>query len=459
MISVFDMFSIGIGPSSSHTVGPMKAAKVFVDTLIESKAISQVDRVRCEFFGSLGQTGVGHGTGKAAILGLSGESPETIPVESIDSILDETVASQKIKLGGEYLVDFPKNNAIIYNRKKTLPAHANAMTFQAFEGDAIIISEKTYYSIGGGFIVEDCDFEKEKDNALSLHNNIKRPHLFSNAEMLLNIANEKGLSISTIMMDNEKCLNDEKTIRENLINIWKAMYSSVERGISTEGILPGGLKVTRRAPALHRSLCVEKSNDPLITMDWVNLFALAVNEENAAGSRVVTAPTNGAAGIIPAVLCYYDKFVKPVSDNDCIRYLLAAAAIGILYKTNASISGAEVGCQGEVGVACSMAAGALTEIMGGTPSQVENAAEIGMEHNLGLTCDPVGGLVQVPCIERNAMGSIKAINASRLALRGTGTQKVSLDKVIKTMWETGNDMKTKYKETSRGGLAVNIIEC
>ncbi|MGB0938339.1 MAG: L-serine ammonia-lyase [Colwellia sp.] len=458
MISVFDMFSIGIGPSSSHTVGPMKAAKIFADALIETQKISQVDRIQCEFFGSLGQTGIGHGTGKAAILGLSGESPESIPVESIDQILSDTVSSEQINLGGEKLVSFPKENAVIYNRKVTLPAHANGMTFKAFEGDTVI-SEKTYYSIGGGFIVEDCDFEKEKDKALSLHSNIKRPHLFSSAEMLLDIANKKGLSISTIMMENEKCLNDEKTIREKLLNIWQAMRSSVDRGIATEGILPGGLKVTRRAPALHRSLCVEKSNDPLVTMDWVNLFALAVNEENAAGSRVVTAPTNGAAGIIPAVLCYYDKFVKPVSDDDCIRYLLTAAAIGILYKTNASISGAEVGCQGEVGVACSMAAGALTEIMGGSPVQVENAAEIGMEHNLGLTCDPVGGLVQVPCIERNAMGSVKAINASRLALRGTGTQKVSLDKVIKTMWETGNDMKTKYKETSRGGLAVNIIEC
>ena len=294
---------------------------------------------------------------------------------------------------------------------------------------------------------------------MSLHANIDRPHKFSNADELLALAQASGLSISTMMMDNEKCLNDELTIRTQLIDIWQAMRSSVKRGMSTEGILPGGLKVNRRAPALHRSLKVEKSNDPLVAMDWVNLFALAVNEENAAGSRVVTAPTNGAAGIIPAVLCYYDKFVQPITDDDCIRYLLTAAAIGILYKTNASISGAEVGCQGEVGVACSMAAGALTEIMGGTPIQVENAAEIGMEHNLGLTCDPVGGLVQVPCIERNAMGSVKAINASRLALRGTGTQKVSLDKVIKTMWDTGNDMKTKYKETSRGGLAVNIIEC
>ena len=459
MISVFDMFSIGIGPSSSHTVGPMRAAKLFVDCLNETKQLNKVTRVKCEFFGSLGQTGIGHGTGKAVILGLTGQAPESIPVNAIEPILKAVIDSQTLSLNGTHTVAFPKNDAIIYHRRKTLPAHANAMTLYAFDQQDNTLLEETYYSIGGGFIVKDCDFEKEKNKALSLHENIERPHHFSNATELFNEAIEKSLSISTIMMNNEKCLNDEATIKTKLLEIWQAMRDCIDRGIKTEGILPGGLKVTRRAPALYRTLSVEKSNDPLIAMDWVNLFALAVNEENAAGSRVVTAPTNGAAGIIPAVLSYYDKFVKPVSDDDCVRYLLTAAAIGILYKTNASISGAEVGCQGEVGVACSMAAGALTEIMGGTPQQVENAAEIGMEHNLGLTCDPVGGLVQVPCIERNAMGSVKAINASRLALRGTGTQKVTLDKVIKTMWETGNDMKTKYKETSRGGLAVNIIEC
>ncbi len=458
MISVFDMFSIGIGPSSSHTVGPMKAAKLFVEYLQQVKLLDNTNRVKCELFGSLGQTGIGHGTGKAIILGLSGQCPESIAVNSIDSILQQVVNSQKINLLACQLVDFPVQDAIIYHRRKTLPAHANAMTLFAFQ-DQDIIAQKTYYSIGGGFIVEDCDFEKEKDKALSIHSNIVRPHPFSSADQLITLAIEKGLSISSIMMDNEKCLNNEDEVKARLINIWQAMRDSVNRGMKTEGILPGGLKVARRAPALYRTLMVEKNSDPLAAMDWVNLFALAVNEENAAGSRVVTAPTNGAAGIIPAVLCYYDKFIKPVEDEECIRYLLAAAAIGILYKTNATISGAEGGCQAEVGVACSMAAGALTEIMGGSPKQVENAAEIGMEHNLGLTCDPVGGLVQVPCIERNAMGAVKAINASRLALRGTGTQKVSLDKVIKTMWETGNDMKTKYKETSRGGLAVNIIEC
>jgi len=458
MISVFDMFSIGIGPSSSHTVGPMRAAKLFAEHLESKNLVEQTTRISCELFGSLGQTGIGHGTGKAVILGLTGESPEDIAVDAIEQILAETVESQQIQLLGKYSKAFPKANAIIYHRRKTLPAHANAMTLYAYKENDVIF-EETYYSIGGGFIVQDCDFEKEKDKALSLHTNIKRPHIFSTADELVNEATEKGLSISTIMLNNEKCLSDEASIRKGLLDIWQAMKDSVERGMQTEGILPGGLKVNRRAPALHRSLLVEKNNDPLSAMDWVNLFALAVNEENAAGSRVVTAPTNGAAGIIPAVLCYYDKFIKPVTEEDCVRYLLTAAAIGVLYKTNATISGAEGGCQAEVGVACSMAAGALTEIMGGSPKQVENAAEIGMEHNLGLTCDPVGGLVQVPCIERNAMGAVKAINASRLALRGTGTQKVSLDKVIKTMWDTGNDMKTKYKETSRGGLAVNIIEC
>jgi len=459
MISVFDMFSIGIGPSSSHTVGPMRAAHLFVQHLRESAQIKVVHRVKCELFGSLGQTGIGHGTGKAVILGLCGKQPETISIDCIDEILTHVVESQTISLDMLHPVCFPKANAIIYHRRKTLKAHANAMTLYAYDISNQLILEETYFSIGGGFIVKDSDFDNEKDKALSLHNNIKRPHLFKNATELFKEAIDKHLSISTIMMNNEKCLNEEKIVRAKLLNIWQAMQDCVDRGIKTEGILPGGLKVTRRAPALHRTLCVEKNNDPLVAMDWVNLFALAVNEENAAGSRVVTAPTNGAAGIIPAVLCYYNKFVKAVNDDDCINYLLTAAAIGILYKTNASISGAEVGCQGEVGVACSMAAAALTEIMGGTPSQVENAAEIGMEHNLGLTCDPVGGLVQVPCIERNAMGAVKAINASRLALRGSGTQKVRLDKVIKTMLETGNDMKTKYKETSRGGLAVNITEC
>jgi L-serine dehydratase len=458
MISVFDLFSIGIGPSSSHTVGPMKAAKLFVGSLVDNQQISEVTEIKAELFGSLGQTGIGHGTGKAIILGLLGETPESIDIDLIDSTLDNIVKSQKILLSGIYLVTFSNVNSIIYHRRKTIEHHANAMTLYAYKGKSILW-EETYYSIGGGFIIRDCDFKIEKNKELLLKDKAKWPHYFSSAEALLEETKKTGLSISSIMMNNEKCLNDETIIRHKLNHIWQTMQNCIKRGLCTEGVLPGGLKVMRRAPDLYRSLISEINNDPLTAMDWVNLFALAVNEENAAGGRVVTAPTNGAAGILPAVLSYYDKFVSRVTESEVTRYLLTAGAIGILYKKNASISGAEVGCQGEVGVACSMAAGALTELMGGTPMQVENAAEIGMEHNLGLTCDPVGGLVQIPCIERNAMGSVKAINASRLALRNTKTQKVSLDKVIKTMWETGNEMKSKYKETSLGGLAINVVEC
>ncbi len=458
MISVFDMFSIGIGPSSSHTVGPMKAAKLFVDNLAALKRLNQVDQIKIELFGSLGQTGIGHGTGKAIILGLLGETPDQVNIDRIEPLLAQVSQEQQIRLAGQHKIAFNLKTELIYHRRKTLAAHANALTLSVFNQQELIYSQ-TYYSIGGGFIVEDSNFSKEKNSALKQQENINYPYAFTNADQLLEIADTQGISISTIMMENEKCLTTESNIRQKLLLIWQTMQACIDRGINSEGILPGGLKVIRRAPKLYQTLIKEVSANPLNAMDWVNLFAMAVNEENAAGSRVVTAPTNGAAGILPAVLSYYDKFIHPLTDDECINYLLTAAAIGILYKTNASISGAEVGCQGEVGVACSMAAAGLTEIMGGTVNQVENAAEIGMEHNLGLTCDPVGGLVQVPCIERNAMGSVKAINAARLALHGTGQHKVSLDRVIKTMWETGNDMKTKYKETSRGGLAVNIIEC
>jgi len=455
MISVFDMFSIGIGPSSSHTVGPMKAAYRFTKLLEEQNLLSQVSHVKTELYGSLGQTGIGHGTGKAVILGLAGHEPDTIDPEIIDSILNQVASEQRIYLLGNHETSFPKKDAIIFHRRKTLPTHSNAMELLAYNGDELLFS-KVYYSIGGGFIVDDEEIKLVDTNQAD-----KSKYPFSSGAELLSSCKENGLSISALMMENEKQLMPEQQVREKLSNIWVTMRKSVERGFRREGILEGGLKLRRRAPALYRQLSAESihSNDPLTAIDWVNLFAMSVNEENAAGGQVVTAPTNGAAGILPAVLCYYDKFIEPVSDEIAVRYLLTAAAIGILYKKNASISGAEVGCQGEVGVACSMAAAAITDIMGGTVDQVENAAEIGMEHNLGLTCDPVGGLVQVPCIERNAMGSVKAINASRLALRGDGNQKVSLDKVIKTMWETGNDMKTKYKETARGGLAVNIVEC
>ena len=458
MISAFDMFSIGIGPSSSHTVGPMRASRLYVKDLQEKQLIDKVTSVKVELYGSLGQTGIGHGSGKAVILGLAGHDPETIDADAVPEILDTIEREQVIYLDKTHKADFPKQGAIVFHRRKTLPKHSNAMEIFAFSGEELIHSQ-VYYSIGGGFIVTEEQFEQEKQAALDIREENPAPYPFNNAQELLDMCKETGLSVSSLMMANEKTLRAEKDIKGELFNIWSVMKACIERGMRTEGILPGGLKVRRRAPSLYLKLNVENNNDPLRAMDWVDLFALAVNEENAAGGRVVTAPTNGAAGILPAVLMYYHTFINEVDTEIATRYLLTAAAIGILYKKNASISGAEVGCQGEVGVACSMAAGALTEIMGGNVVHVENAAEIGMEHNLGLTCDPVGGLVQVPCIERIAMGAVKAINASRLAMRGTGDQKVSLDKVIKTMLDTGNDMKTKYKETARGGLAVNIIEC
>jgi L-serine dehydratase len=424
--------------------------------LLEQQGVlGRVSHVKTELFGSLGQTGIGHGSGKAVILGLAGFEPETIDPEIIDSFLLQVETTQRLSLLGAHDSSFPRQNAITFHRRKTLPAHANAMELKAYNGDELLLSQ-IYYSIGGGFIVD----EKEMESLdTSMEDDSK--YLFASSAELLSVCKANGFSVSALMMENERQRMPEQQVHSQLAAIWHAMKRSVERGCHREGMLPGGLKLRRRAPSLLRRLNANGKNcaDPLTAMDWVNLFAMAVNEENAAGGQVVTAPTNGAAGIIPAVLSYYDKFVEPVTDAIAVRYLLTAAAIGILYKKNASISGAEVGCQGEVGVACSMAAAALTDIMGGTVDHVENAAEIGMEHNLGLTCDPVGGLVQVPCIERNAMGAIKAINASRLALRGDGNHKVSLDKVIKTMWDTGNDMKSKYKETARGGLAVNIIEC
>ena len=459
MISVFEMFSIGIGPSSSHTVGPMRAAKLFTDNLAASGKLAQVASLKCELYGSLGQTGIGHGTGKAVILGLAGQLPESCDPDAVPGILKKVEDHEQIEMANGHSARFPREGAIVFHRRKTLKEHSNGMELIAYDHNKEVVMSEIYFSIGGGFIVKAEDFANEKAAATQFAADNPPPYPFNTGAELLKLCKDHGLSIAALMMENEKAIRTEAEIVQGLGNIWQTMHSCIQRGIKTEGILPGGLKVKRRAPALSRRLCAEKSADPLQVMDWVNLFALAVNEENAAGGRVVTAPTNGAAGIIPAVLAYYDKFIQPVTPDIYCRYLLTAAAIGILYKKNASISGAEVGCQGEVGVACSMAAAALTEILGGSVDNVENAAEIGMEHNLGLTCDPVGGLVQVPCIERNAMGAVKAINASRLALRGTGEHKVSLDKVIKTMWDTGRDMQSKYKETSRGGLAVNIIEC
>lgn len=457
MISVFDMYKVGIGPSSSHTVGPMRAAYDFMQEVDKKVGVTAITQVKVELYGSLGQTGKGHGTGKAVILGLAGELPESVDTSTIDPFLADVEQSQRLPLLGKHPVKFPRQGAIVFHRRKSMPKHANAMELRAYAGDDLVHKD-LYYSIGGGFIVRDQDFDDTLEEAIE-QSSKPIPHPFDSAAELLQQCQKHGLSISQLMFANERVVRSEEEIRSGLLHIWNTMQDCIANGIATEGILPGGLKVTRRAPGLHHTLSTEQTEDPMGAMDWVNLYALAVNEENAAGGRIVTAPTNGAAGIIPAVMKYADTFIRPLSDDDVINFLLTSAAIGILYKKNASISGAEVGCQGEVGVACSMAAGALAELKGGTPSQVECAAEIGMEHNLGLTCDPVGGLVQVPCIERNAMGSVKAINAARLALRGSGDHKVSLDKVIKTMWDTGNDMKSKYKETARGGLAVNIIEC
>jgi L-serine dehydratase len=455
-VSVFDIFKIGIGPSSSHTVGPMRAARRFAQRLVEEGFEARVSGVRAELYGSLGFTGKGHGSDKAVILGLEGEEPDTVDVDQVDARVAQVYGNRQVRLLGRAPVAFEADD-LVFHRREKLPLHPNGMRFSARGADGKVLFERIYYSVGGGFVVDHQGTAVGADAATER----PIPHPFSSGDELLHTCVEHGLPISTVMLANERALRPEPEIRAGLERIWQAMEACIRRGCEREGILPGGLKVKRRAASLHRRLKLDArgNSDPLIIMDWVNLFALAVNEENAAGGRVVTAPTNGAAGVIPAVLLYYRRFVPGADDEGILRFLLTAAAIATLYKKNASISGAEVGCQGEVGVACSMAAAGLAEVMGGTPAQVENAAEIGMEHNLGLTCDPIGGLVQVPCIERNAMGAVKAINAARLALQGDGTHKVSLDKVIRTMRQTGADMSSKYKETARGGLAVNIIEC
>ena len=456
-ISVFDLFKIGIGPSSSHTVGPMRAAGMFVEGLADSGIVGTVSRLQVELFGSLGATGKGHGTDKALLLGLQGEVPEQVDTASIPARIEQVRSSGRLLLPGNMELAFDVDKDLIFHRRKVLPYHPNGMIFHAFDNSNQLLQQRSYYSVGGGFVVNEAAAGADR----IVEDRTVLPLPFTTGTALLAQCAEHGLSISQVMLQNERVWRTDDEIRNGLLHIWEVMQACVSRGCHTEGVLPGGLKVPRRAARLHRQLSSEQElhRVPLGTMDWVNLYALAVNEENAAGGRVVTAPTNGAAGIIPSVLHYYWNYCPGRSEDGVVRFLLTAGAIGILYKENASISGAEVGCQGEVGSACSMAAAALTEVIGGTPEQVENAAEIAMEHNLGLTCDPVGGLVQVPCIERNAMGAVKAINASRMALRGDGTHFVSLDKVIKTMRDTGADMKTKYKETSRGGLAVNVIEC
>ncbi|MCZ4121481.1 L-serine ammonia-lyase [Streptomyces sp. H39-S7] len=453
-ISVFDLFSIGIGPSSSHTVGPMRAAGIFAHRLKNEGLLAHTASVRAELFGSLGATGHGHGTPKAVLLGLEGHSPRTVDVGTADDEVARIRTSGRLNLLGAHEIDFDASSQLILHRRRSLPYHANGMTLFAYDTDGAPLLEKTYYSVGGGFVVDE---DAVGEDRIKLDDTVLR-HPFRTGDELLRLSRDTGLSIAALMLENEKAWRSEAEIRTGLLEIWGVMQACVSRGMSREGILPGGLKVRRRAANSARQLRVE--GDPkALAMEWVTLYAMAVNEENAAGGRVVTAPTNGAAGIIPAVLHYYMNFVPGADEEGVVRFLLAAGAIGMLFKENASISGAEVGCQGEVGSACSMAAGALAEVLGGSPEQVENAAEIGMEHNLGLTCDPVGGLVQIPCIERNGMAAVKAITAARMAMRGDGRHHVSLDKVIKTMKETGADMKVKYKETARGGLAVNVIEC
>ncbi|SFU89550.1 L-serine ammonia-lyase [Polaromonas sp. YR568] len=462
-VSVFDLFKIGIGPSSSHTVGPMRAARMFTQRLVNDDKLDATAVVRCELYGSLGATGKGHGSGTAVLLGLSGFEPDTIDPDKIPSILEGIRATHQIQLLGAHPIAFHEKTDVLFYLTKTLPFHANGMTFSAFNSSDELLCSYTYYSVGGGFVVSEEVADDGSRHKTIAPDTTVLPHPFHSGDELLAIANVNQCSIAEIMRRNERFWRTDDEIDRGLLNIWSVMQDCVARGCRAEGTLPGPFKVRRRAAALQQSLSATKKNgakpDPLSTMDWINLYALAVNEENASGGRVVTAPTNGAAGIIPAVLHYYRGFVHEANDAGVIEFLLTAGAIGLLYKENASISGAEVGCQGEVGVACSMAAAALCAVTGGSPEQVENAAEIGMEHHLGLTCDPVGGLVQIPCIERNAIASVKAVNAARMALHGDGTHHVSLDKVIKTMRETGADMMTKYKETSRGGLAVNIIEC
>ena len=468
-ISVFDLFKIGIGPSSSHTVGPMRAARLFVDRLASDGRLGRTARIECRLHGSLGATGKGHGSDKAVLLGLMGEQPETVEIDTIPARLAAVRAEGRLTLAGggtSRSIAFDESRDLLFLRRELLPLHTNGMRLSAWDDQGEPLDSRVYYSVGGGFVVSETLAADGARHAVIAPDTTVLPLPFRSGAELLAQCRAHGLSIAELMRRNERHWRDDAAIDAGLLHIWQVMQDCVRRGCATEGVLPGGFQVRRRAAEWHRKLLAHPEaalRDPLQVMDWVNLYALAVNEENAAGGRVVTAPTNGAAGIVPAVLHYHVRFQadaeRGAADRSVIDFLLTAAAIGILYKENASISGAEVGCQGEVGVACSMAAAALCAVMGGTPEQVENAAEIGMEHHLGLTCDPVGGLVQIPCIERNAIASVQAINAARMALRGDGTHHVSLDKVIKTMRETGADMKTKYKETARGGLAVNIVEC
>jgi L-serine dehydratase len=449
--SIFDLFKIGIGPSSSHTVGPMRAARQFTTRLRMAGLLSRTSRVKAELFGSLALTGIGHATDKALLLGLSGEAPELIEPSAIESIIANIRAEGRMPLGNERLIRFVEERDLLFHNDSVLLGHPNGMRFTAYDAGGAVLLEDVYYSVGGGFIVREGDTAAAAP-ALAV------PYPFASGAELLAQANQHGLAIWQIVLANECTLQKENFVRARLSQIWSVMNECIDRGLRTEGILPGGLNVRRRAPRILAKIQARSVPDPLEAMDWVNAFAMAVNEENAAGGRVVTAPTNGAAGLVPAVGRYYLQFVPGASQEGLLQYLLTAGAIGILYKENASISGAEVGCQGEVGVACSMAAAGLAATMGATNEEVEHAAEIGMEHHLGMTCDPIGGLVQIPCIERNAIGAVKAINACRMAMQESG-HLVSLDQVIRTMYQTGLDMQSRYKETALAGLAVNVKDC
>lgn len=464
-VSVFDLFRIGIGPSSSHTVGPMRAARLFVQGLQSTGLLPQVHRLRCQLYGSLGATGKGHGSDKAVLLGLAGHEPDTVDVDRIETELARIRQQGRLCLPSGQSLAFDPAQDLIFHRRESLPFHPNGLRLEAFDAAGALLRDRCYYSVGGGFVVSE---ELAADGSRQVRvapDTTVLPLPFHSAADLLTLCRDQHLTMADVMRRNERHWRCDAEIDAGLLTLWQAMQACVRRGCRAEGLLPGGFKVRRRAADLLKTLEAGQgggwpgADDPLRVLDWVSLYALAVNEENAAGGRVVTAPTNGAAGIVPAVLHYHQRHVDGARPEQVIDFLLTAGAIGLLYKENASISGAEVGCQGEVGVACSMAAAGLAAVLGGTPSQVENAAEIGMEHHLGLTCDPVGGLVQIPCIERNAMAAVKAIHAARMALHGNGEHRVSLDKVIKTMRETGADMKSKYKETARGGLAVNIVEC
>ena len=457
-LSVFDLFKIGIGPSSSHTVGPMKAAYQFVQLLEGQRLVERVARVQADLYGSLALTGRGHATDKAILVGLSGEQPDRVDPDLVNPLVTRVKLECMLNLAGRCPIQFNGDTDLLFHFRQTLPRHPNAMRLTAYDAKGGVLAQETYYSTGGGFVVSESEAQAGRDVGTS---DVRLPYEFASAGDLLRIGRETGLAIADIVYANETAWRAPEETDTGLDRIWTVMEGCIERGMNTEGILPGGLNVRRRAAQVYRNLQAgQAANDPLILMDWVSLYALAVNEENAAGGRVVTAPTNGAAGVIPAVLAYYRRLMPGATDQGVRTFLLTAGAIGMLYKRNASLSAAEMGCQGEVGVACSMAAAGLAAVMGGTNEQIENAAEIGMEHNLGLTCDPIAGLVQVPCIERNTMGAVKAVNAARLAvLHGDGAHFVPLDRVIETMRQTGVDMQAKYKETSLGGLAVNVVDC